>query len=187
MDLASLWLPILLSGVFVFIASSVLHMVIPIHKGDYKKTPGEPGVMAELRKNSATPGVYMFPWAASMKDCKSPEHLEKYKQGPVGILTILPVGPTPSMGKNLAQWFVFCLVISCFVDYVCTLLGAGAPFSVVFRWAATVAILGYSASGLTESIWKGQPWSITIKFVFDGIVYALVTGATFGWQWPQAM
>jgi len=29
----SLWLPILLSAVFVFIASSIIHMVLGYHKG----------------------------------------------------------------------------------------------------------------------------------------------------------
>ena len=187
MDLVSLWLPIVLSGVLVFIASSILHMVIPIHKGDYKKMPGEAGVMAELRKNSVAPGMYMFPCTGSMKDWKSPEYLERYKQGPVGILTILPAGPTPSMGKNLVQWFFFCVLISCFSAYVCTLLPAGTAYSVVFRWAGTVAILGYGASGVSNSIWHGQPWSVTLKFVFDGVIYGLLTGGTFGWLWPKGM
>lgn len=187
MDLASLWLPILLSGVIVFMASAILHMVIPFHKGDFKGMPGEAGITAEMRKNSLSPGVYMFPYAPSMKDCKGSEYLERYGKGPVGILTILQTGPTPSMGKNLAQWFLYCLLISCFSAYVCTLLPAGTAYSVVFRWAGTVAILGYSASSITESIWGGKPWSITVRFVIDGIIYGLLTGGTFGWLWPKAM
>ncbi len=35
--LTELWLPILLSAVFVFIVSSIIHMALPIHKGDYGK------------------------------------------------------------------------------------------------------------------------------------------------------
>ena len=115
-----------------------------------------------------------------MKDCKSPEYLARYKEGPVGILTILP-GGTPGMAKNLVQWFLYCLVISCFTAYVCTLLPAGTVYGVVFRWAGTVAILGYAVGGLVDSIWKGQKWSITFKFMFDGLVYGLVTAGTFGW------
>jgi len=34
-------LPILLSAVFVFVASSVVHMVLPWHKGDYLQVPEE--------------------------------------------------------------------------------------------------------------------------------------------------
>ena len=41
MSLAALWLPILLSAVFVFVVSSILHMVLPIHRSDFKKLPDE--------------------------------------------------------------------------------------------------------------------------------------------------
>jgi hypothetical protein len=187
MDLVTLWLPIVLSAVFVFVASSLLHMVIPIHKGDYQKMQGEEKILAEMRNGGLTPGVYMFPGMQSMKDCKSPEFLEKYKKGPVGVITVFSTGPTPSMAKNLIQWFLFCLLINTFVAYVCTLLPAGTAYPVVFRWAGTVAILGYAATNLPASIWMGQPWRITLKFVFDGIVYGLVTAGTFGWLWPKAM
>lgn len=187
MDLASLWLPIVLSGVIVFVASAIFHMVIPIHKGDFKGLPGEAGIMAELRKAGVGRGVYMFPHCAEMKEMNSPEFLERYKQGPVGIVTILPAGPSPTMTKNLIQWFGYCLLVSAFAAYVCTLLPAGASYGVVFRWAATVAILGYSASSLTDSIWGGRPWSTTLKFIVDGVIYGLLTGGTFGWLWPEAM
>jgi hypothetical protein len=50
-----------------------------------------------------------------------------------------------------------------------------------------VAILGYAMGALPDSIWKGQKWSITFKFVFDGVVYGLVTGVTFGWLWPSGV
>ena len=52
--LADLWLPILVSGVVVFVVSSVIHMLIPIHRGDYAKLPGEDAVRAGyLRKIDA--------------------------------------------------------------------------------------------------------------------------------------
>ena len=41
MALTELWLPILVSAVFVFLVSSVIHMAIPIHKNDWSKMPGE--------------------------------------------------------------------------------------------------------------------------------------------------
>lgn len=45
----ALWLPILLSAVIVFVASSIIHMVIPFHKSDYRKVPDEPKVLDSLR------------------------------------------------------------------------------------------------------------------------------------------
>ena len=184
--IAQLWMPILVSAVFVFIASSLLHMVIPIHKGDYKKMPGEEKVLAEMRANGLQPGSYMFPCAASMKDMGSPEMIEKMNKGPVGNLIVIPSGPF-NMGKSLGQWFAYSVLISVFVAYAGTLaLSAGAGYSAVFRFTGTIAILGYAFSAVPDSIWKGQGWGITGKFVFDGIVYGLVTAGTFGWLWPTA-
>ena len=65
--LTELWLPIVLAAVFVFIASSVIHMVLPIHKSDVKKMKNEDQVLEAMRANGVEPGNYMFPCAASMK------------------------------------------------------------------------------------------------------------------------
>jgi len=184
--LTDLWLPILVSAVFVFIASSILHMVIPIHKGDFRKLPSEEKVLAEMRAQGVQPGEYMFPCAGSMKDMGTPEMIEKYKQGPVGFMTVVPSGPC-TMGKSLVQWFLYSLLISIFTAYVAShALAAGADYLAVFRLAGTVAVVAYALSNIPNSIWKGVPWSVTLKFVFDGIVYGLVTAGAFGWLWPQA-
>src|SRR5215471_14036606 len=94
----ALWLPILLSAVIVFLASSILHMVLSLHKTDYRRLPDEEKVMDALRTAGVTPGrVYYFPFA-TMKQMKAPETVEKFKRGPVGLLTIFP-SRTPAMGK----------------------------------------------------------------------------------------
>lgn len=184
--LAALWLPILLAAVFVFFASSALHMVLPIHKGDYRKLPDEGSALAALRSAQVPPGQYMFPCPTSMKDMGSPEMLAKYQQGPVGTLIVRPTG-VPQIGPALGQWFVFCLVVSVFVAYIAGLgIAPGRDGAHVFRVTGAIALLGYAFSSVTDSIWKGVLWSTTAKFVFDGAIYALVTGATFAWLWPAA-
>jgi hypothetical protein len=80
-SLIALWLPILLSAVFVFIVSSILHMAIPIHKGDFSKLPDEDKLLAAMRTHGVVPGDYMFPCPTSMKDMASPEMTAKFKQG----------------------------------------------------------------------------------------------------------
>lgn len=182
--LLDLWLPILLSAVFVFIASSVIHMALPIHKSDFKKLAGETDVLAAMRAQGVQPGSYMFPCAESMKDMATPEMVEKQNLGPVGFLSVVPNGPY-NMGKALVQWFVYAVVVAIFVGYVGTFtLERGADYSTVFRLTGTVAILGHAVSHVPDSIWKGVSWGITGKFIFDGIVYGLVTAGTFGWLWP---
>lgn len=183
--LASLWLPILLSAVLVFVVSSVIHMVLQIHKGDYKKLPDEDGILDALR-GKVPPGQYMFPCAGSMKEYGTPEMQAKFERGPVGTLIVRGADCT-NMNKALLQWFVYCVVISVFVAYLTGLVIApGGDYMRVFRVAGTVAVLGYALSSVSDSIWKGVSWSTTFKFVFDGIVYGLVTAGTFGWLWPSA-
>lgn len=184
--LLDLWLPILLSAVFVFVVSSVIHMALPIHKGDYKKLPGEAKVLDAMRGESVQPGSYMFPCCESMKDMGSPEMIDRLNKGPVGFLTVIPNGPM-AMGKSLTQWFLFSLVISVFAAYIGTFsLNAGAEYMTVFRLTGTIAVLGYAISNVTDSIWKGVSWGITAKFFFDGVAYGLVTAGTFAWLWPSA-
>ena len=184
-SLTALWLPILLSTVAVFIASSIIHMVLPHHRTDYKKLPDEEKTLAALREVRLAPGNYFFPMSDDPKDMRSPELLEKYNQGPVGLMAIWPSGP-PAMGKLLGQWSIFCLVMSFFVAYLAsrTLL-AGTDYLSVFRVVGTVAFLGYAGCESTDSIWRGQAWSTTVKNVIDGLVYALVTAGIFGWLWPS--
>jgi hypothetical protein len=76
-------------------------------------------------------------------------------------------------------------VISLVVAYLGRLaLPRGADFTSVLRLTGAAAVLGYAFSNVTDSIWKGVSWGTTLKFVFDGIVYGVVTGATFAWLWP---
>jgi len=182
--LTALWLPILLSAVIVFVASSIMHMLLKYHQSDYRQLPDEDKILAALRPAGLKRGLYIFPFCTH-KDMKSPALIEKYKQGPVGFLNILPNGP-PALPKFLIQWFVFCLVIGGFVACIAGYtLPAGAPYRTVFHITAIAAFLGYGLGNLSNGIWKGQTWSATIKEVIDGLVYALLTAGTFGWLWPR--
>src|ERR1700674_4113445 len=182
--LTALWLPILLAAVIVFVASSIMHMFLPYHRSDYQKLPDEDKLLAALRAASLKRGLYIF-LLGTQKKIKPPAMIEKYKQGPVGMMTVFPSGP-PAMPKFLAMWFVYCLVIGFFVAYLTgRTVAPGAQYLVVFRVAGTAAFLAYGLGNLSNSIWKGQPWGVTLKEVIDGLVYALLTAGTFGWLWPR--
>ncbi len=183
--IADLWLPILLSAVGVFIASSLVHMVIQWHNSDCGLLPNEDAVLAGMRGAGVKPGMYMFPRAADMKECSSPEMVAKYNQGPVGFLTVMPNGPM-QLGKALGGWFLYCLVAAVFIAYIADVaLMPGSDFMSVFRFTATAAFMAHGLGVVNERIWKGASWSYVIKFTIDGLLYALVTGAVFGWMWPE--
>lgn len=181
----SLWLPILLAAVAVFVASSVIHMVLPYHRSDFKSVPNEDQVMAALRPFNLPPGDYMLPRAASSQQMKSPEFSEKLKKGPVALFTVYPSGPF-SMGGSLAQWFAFCVLVGVFAAYVAgRALGPGEEYLAVFRLAGTTAFAGYALAAIPNSIWYKRSWTTTLKSTFDSLIYALLTGGLFGALWPS--
>ncbi len=181
-----LWVPILISTVLVFFASSFLHMVLPWHRKDFAKLPNEDAVLEALRKAGASRGDYVFPCPSSPADMRTPEMIEKYKRGPSGVMTILPLG-APVMGKFLTKWFFYCLAVGVFVAYL-----AGRTFTieteyrVIFRFASTMTFLAYAAALWQDVIWKGQSWKTILKTTIDGVIYGLLTAGAFAGFWPQA-
>jgi hypothetical protein len=184
--LTSLVIPILASAVIVFIASSLLHMVLAgWHRGDLDRVPDEDRVMDALRAFNLRPGNYAMPLASGVADMKNPAFIEKMKRGPVGFVTIAPSGP-PSMGQQLVLWFLYSVLVSLFAAYVASrALGPGAAYLDVFRFAGTIAFAAYGVGQLPESIWWRRKWSATIKNLIDGLIYALLTAGTLGWLWPR--
>jgi hypothetical protein len=181
-DLSALWLPILLSSVIVFIASSVIHMAPLWHRSECPALPEQDRVMDALRPFGFKPGEYMLPRA---KDMKSPEFVEKLKRGPVIIMTVIPNGAM-SMTRSLVQWFVYTLIVGVFAAYVASrTLAPEADYLSVFRIAGTTAFLAYAVALWQQSIWYHRPWSTTIKLTLDGLIYGLLTGGVFGWLWPM--
>jgi hypothetical protein len=183
--LSSLLLPILLSAVVVFFLSFLIHMVLKYHRSDYGKLSNEDGVMDALRKFDIPPGDYMMPNCTSPKAMKDPAFVEKFKKGPVIVMTVMPAGQM-TMGKSLVQWFIFCVIVSVFAAYIAgNALPAGTDYLQVFRFAGCTAFAGYALAQLQDSIWHKRKWSTTFKHIFDGLVYALFTGGVFGAMWPK--
>ncbi|HYS58532.1 MAG TPA: hypothetical protein VEM34_10375 [Burkholderiales bacterium] len=184
--LSTLWLPILLSSVIVFVASTVIHMALPgWHKSDYSKVPNEDRLRDALRALAVPPGEYTVPRPSNMQEMRSPAFTEKMEKGPVLMLTVIPNG-RPSMTKSLVLWFVYCAVVGLFAAYVAgRALPAGAPYLRVFQLVGATAFIGYAAALWQASIWYHRAWGTTIKSTIDGLAYALLTAGTFGWLWPR--
>src|SRR5947207_13794858 len=121
--LSALWLPILLSTVAVFVASSIIHMTPLWHKTDYPRFSSEDRVLDALRPIGIPPGDYLMPRPANPAEMRSPEFQEKMKRGPAVLLTVMPPW-SGSMAGNLSQWFVYCLGVSGFGAFIA---GSGLP------------------------------------------------------------
>ena len=183
--LHALWIPILVSAVIVFLASSLIHMVLPWHKGDFSQVPNEDKVMDALRPFSIPPGDYMLPRPSSMGDMKSAEFHAKMTKGPVMIFTAMPNGPG-SMGKSLVMWFLYSVIVGVFAGYVAgRALPVGAAYLHVFRFAGVTTFVAYALGTWQASIWYHRKWSTTMIGSLDALIYALLTAGTFGWLWPR--
>ncbi len=186
MPFGSLWLPVLVATVAVWLASSILHMALKYHKADYKKLPDEDAVAAALGKDAPAPGVYVLPYCADPSQMKEPAIAARYEKGPVAMLTVVRNGP-PALGKYLLQWLAFCLLVSFVVGYIARhTLQPGGDLLNVMRITGAAAFLGYGCGYLTDSIWRGAPWSNSLRGLADAAVYALVTGLVFRFLWPGA-
>ena len=181
----ALLIPIALSAVLVFIASSVIHMVLAAwHKNDLRKFPNEDAVLSALRPLNLQPGEYGLPKPDSMKHMQTPEFQARWKAGPVAFITVRP--SDFSMGATMAQWFVYSLVVSVFAGYIAGVaFGPGTEYLRIMQVAGCVAFVGYAMGAPQQSIWWGQSWSRTFRNMVDGLLYGLLTGGTFGWLWPR--
>lgn len=185
-SLSSLWLPILLAAVGVFIASSLSHMVLPFHRHDFRRLPDEEPIMDALRGHHIPPGDYVMPFCSGPAEMKSPAYQAKWQRGPAMVATFWKTGEM-NMAPQLLQWFGFCVVVSLFAAYLSSrALPPGASYLDVSQIASTTAFLGYVMAHWSDAIWYKRSKTTALKNTVDGLVYGLITGGCFGWLWPAA-
>lgn len=184
MPLGSLWLPVIVSAVAVWLVSAIAHMVLKYHKADYKGLPDEESIAAAIRKAAPAPGQYMMPHCSDQGRMKDPAVQQRFKDGPVALLTVMPNG-LPNMGRYLVQWFLYCLLVSFAVAYLArhTLDFGSAPLEVM-RVTGAAAFLAYGLGCIPNSIWSGLPWGNTVRSLIDAVLYAAATSAVFRFLWP---
>ena len=183
--LTALWLPILVSAVIVFIASSIIHMTPLWHRNDFPRLPNQDAVMDALRPLNLPQGEYFVPRARDMKEMRTPEFQQQLERGPVVRLTVMP-NRKMSMARPLTLWFIYIIVVSFFSAYIAgRALAPSAHYLEVFRFVGAAAFIGYALALWQMSIWDGRSWGMTIKSTIDGLIFALLTAGTFGWLWPR--
>ncbi len=186
MPFGSLWLPVVVSAVAVWLVSAILHMVLKYHRADYKALADEASVAQALRAAAKSPGVYTIPYCLEQSQMKDPAMQKRYEDGPVAMITVLRNG-TPAMGKYLVQWFLFCFLVSFVTAYVARhTLTFTTDGLTVLQITGTIAFLGYGFGYLQDSIWKAIPWSNSLRGLLDAVIYAAVTGLVFRLLWPEA-
>lgn len=209
--LTHLWLPIVVSGVAVWIVSAIGWMAIGHHKRDRDAIPGgaagEQDFMDTITRLNIRPGNYGFPdfCQADNLPPKEKRAAQKalYDKHPQGLLRVW--GPT-NMGANMLLTLVFYFVTSAFIAYLgwaalphhaaaapaaATIPGAetvaagSSMFWKVFQVLGVAGILAYCFAGFPNDLWFQKKRRAMAMDWLDGVIFGLVTGAIFAWLWPK--
>ncbi len=182
--LPMLWLPIVLSAVIVLIGSAVVWMALKYEPAEWKAIPNEDQFREAVRKlNLPEPGQYIFPHMAASADRQAVT--KKVAEGPNGVL-LLTDRRTMNMGSQLAQSFIYYLIVSVFVGYIAShALTRGTDYLRVFQVAGAAGFMAYGMGVFTEAIWFGRTWKSALKTALSALIYGCLTAGTFGWLWPR--
>lgn len=179
-----LWLAILLSGFFCWVASALVHMLFKYHNADYKGLSNEAQVASVLAEKAPEPALYTLPYCLDMKAMGEESMQKKFNDGPVAMITVMPNG-MPPMGKLLFQQMLFFIFGALLIGYLASISIVGnVSEMVVFRQVFVASFLAYGWGQIPFSIWLGQPWSNSLRYLLDAVIYALVTAGIFAALWP---
>ena len=179
-----LWLPILLSAAAVFVISSLIHMVFKWHAADYNQLANEDAVRAAINAGKPAPGRYVLPHCGDMKDMATEAMQQKYREGPVGHITLLPNG-TPNIGKHLGLWFLWSLAIAIVAAFLAAQIFPLNPTHAraAAKLVGAITFIAHGFGTVTESIWMGRPWSSSAKHMLDAALYSVGSALVFYWLW----
>lgn len=104
-SMLQLWLALLLNGVFAWLASNLIHMLLKYHNHDYHQLENESDVSTALGNSQPAPGIYTLPHCTNMKEMADPAVQKKWNDGPVAMISVLPNG-LPPIGKLLTLQFI---------------------------------------------------------------------------------
>jgi UDP-N-acetylmuramyl tripeptide synthase len=183
-NLMQLWLPILATAIGVFVASSLVHMVFKWHNSDYRKLSNEDAVRDAIRAGTPKPGQYVLPHCKDHGNLKDEAMLAKFRDGPVGHLTILRNGQ-PAMGPMLGKWFVLNLAVAAIAACLALqVLGLNADHHAAGHLVGMVSFLTYFGGSVQAGIWMGKPWGTVAKDLLDSLIYGTISALAFMFLWP---
>jgi len=180
----TLVLPILAATVAVFVLSLIVQTVMPWHKTDFGNVPDDETFLNAIRQLNIPPGDYCVPSPRLPDGSRNPDFVEKWAKGPSATMTVIP--PSDNMGRYMAQWFAFTLLVAAIAGWVtCTIVERTNDHHAVFHYSAIITFLSYSLGAWPLSIWYHRKWSTAFKSAFDAILYGVATGLVFSWLWPK--
>ena len=179
-ELISLFFPVLLTTVALFISGFLCWAILPNHKPDWQKLPNEDEFLDAIAELNLPRGNFAYPHAMDQQSMESDTYKRAVERGTFGTVQVW--GEAPKMGTNLIRQVVYLLVTNSCLAYLSTLaLPAGADFMQVFRFVATAALLTFTVAVVPGTIWFKNRLT---GYLIDGVIQAVIVGAIFGSMWP---
>lgn len=167
----------LVGSIVVFVVSSIWHLAPGLGEIGVKPLPQETSVLASLRGALPDPGLYFFPApiASSGKTGEQAKadqaaYLEKFRQGPSGILVYHPGGEELQFGKLLIYQFVFGLVGAFLVAWVLALAAGVTTYGSRVLIVLAITLFGGVMYDLPAWNWYGFPMDYTLAHIASWLV-----------------
>jgi len=167
----------LLGGIVVFAWGFISHVMTPIGEMGLQTIPNEEPVIAALREQIKSPGLYFYPGMDMSKTLPEAEQKaweEKYKASH-GLIVVGPPVDAVLSPKQLVTQIVTDTIGTLLIALVVSMTAVGY----VGRLAAStiMGVFSWVSISLPHWNWYGFPASFTIGEGIDGIVGALLAGA----------
>ncbi len=163
----------------MFVWGFLVWAVLPVHKDAIHVLPNEDAVVAALKQSNAGPGVYFFP-AMPPSDATAEvrqAYEEKYRVGPVGMLSYNPAGLDPMMAKQFIYGFVIAFLSAALVAWFLTRSTAYAGTYVNrVAYCGMFGVFLTVASHLVTWNWLAEPNDWTVAWIIDSVAGWVVVG-----------
>jgi hypothetical protein len=171
-----------LSGIAMFIWTSIAHMFLPLGEAGISEIPNEAAVLSAMQSNiGEQTGLYIFPGPGVGKNATRQEKNEAMKQEAAKMAS----GPSGLLIYNYARPFAFAKALT--IEFATELVEA---ILVVFLLAQTTivsfagrvgfvlvaGILATIATNVSYWNWYGFPCLYTVSYMFTQIIGFLCVG-----------
>jgi len=170
-DLADLWLPILVAWIATYVLSTLAWTVLPHHRPEWDFVRIDGSLRTAI---DSAPGDQCLLVEGDADAANNPTACR-------GMLILWR--HRASMGANIAMTATFFLVAALTIGYMASIaLSRETSTLDVFRFTATAGVLAHVMAGVPTIIWFRRKWLMDL---LDGVAYALATGAAFALLWPR--
>lgn len=174
----------LAGGAVLFVWGALAWTVLPLHTPTIKDIPNEDELRAVVRKNVTQPGFYTLPgWGhtegASKEQQKAAEEaaMQKYREGPRGVMVLLPTGGDPMMAMTFVKGFALNVVASFVAAWLLSkAAGSLKSYGARVQFVTVTGLFAGIAVHMMYWNWMDFPTNYTVACLADITIGWLLVG-----------